>query len=260
MLVIDDPSDPRVAAFVNLPGRASGRDDTIIVESELAVQRLLAHGVPTRTVLVVDKRAAALEVPDGVSLLTCTQSVLDQIVGFSMRRGVIAIADRPSTPLSALVTRLRAPRSTIVCVSGIADPANLGAIVRNCRGLGADGMLVDPRGADVYGRKAIRTSMGNIFALPVVVDELSSAIATLRREIPDLIVAAATLSERSRDLRSYVRPARLLLILGNEGAGIPADVLALADVELSIPMHAGTDSLNVAAASAVFLYALRQDP
>ncbi len=225
----------------------------------LAVRRLLAHGVPTRAVLVVDKRAAALEVPDGVSVLTCTQQVLDQIVGFSMRRGVVAIADRLSIPLSALVTRLQAPRSLVVCVSGIADPANLGAIVRNCRGLGADGMLVDPRGADVYGRKAIRTSMGNIFALPVVVEELAAAIELLRHEVPDLVVAAATLSERSRDVRSYVRPAHVLLILGNEGAGIPADVLALADVELSIPMHAGTDSLNVAAASAVFLYALCGD-
>jgi tRNA G18 (ribose-2'-O)-methylase SpoU len=254
--VISDPADGRVAAFANLPARGDVRSDTIIVESVLAVRRLLQHGVPTRAILVVDTRAAQLQVPADVAVFTCAKPVLDQIVGFPMHRGALAIADRPRTPLTVLIERLQAPRSLVVCVSGVSDPANLGAIARNCRGLGAAGLLVDPRGGDIYARKSIRTSMGNIFALPVVVEELASAIATLRRNVPDLVVAAATLSQRSRDLRTYARPARVLLILGNEGAGIPADVLALADTELCIPMHNGTDSLNVAAASAVFLYAL----
>jgi len=253
---IDDPSDPRVSAFANLPARSDLRGDTIIVESDLAVRRLLQHGVPTRAVLVVDKRAAALEVPDGVAVYTCSQKVLDAIVGFPMHRGAIAIADRPRTPLASLAERLRAPRATVVCASGVSDPANLGSIARNCRGLGADGLLIDPRGGDVYARKSIRTSMGNIFALPVVEHDIVSAIEVLRARVPGLCVAATTLSERSRDVRSFTRPDHMLLIVGNEGAGIPRDVLDAACVELNIPMHAGTDSLNVATAVAVFLYAM----
>src|ERR1700733_752544 len=105
MITIDDPADPRVAAFASLQARGNVRGDTIIVESELAVRRLLQHGVPTRAVLVVDRRAASLEGADGVDVFVCTQQVLDAIVGFSVRRGAFAIAERPITPPEALIQK-----------------------------------------------------------------------------------------------------------------------------------------------------------
>jgi tRNA G18 (ribose-2'-O)-methylase SpoU len=98
--------------------------------------------------------------------------------------------------------------------------------------------------------------MGNVFAQTVVVAEIAAAIAGLKRTYAELEVAAATLSERAVDVARFQPQDRLVLIVGNEGSGVPADVLALADRELTVPMRSGADSLNVAAASAVFLYAL----
>ncbi len=252
---ITDIHDPRVAAFRDLPSRADPAGPRIIVESELAVRRLVASSTRTLAVLAVDKRAHHLEVPNDVPLYTCTQRTLDAIVGFSMHRGAIALAERPHAGLDALVSALAAP-GIVLCASGVSDPANLGSIARNARALGAAGLLIDPRGGDVYARKAIRTSMGNVFAQTVVVSDIATAIAGMKRAYPGLHVAAATLSERAVDVATVTPPDRLVLVVGNEGSGVPADVLTLADSELTIPMHSGTDSLNVAAASAVFLYAL----
>ncbi len=252
---ISDIDDPRVASFRNLPSRGDPVGPRIIVESELAVRRLLASTTCVEAVLVVDKRAHHLEVPQDVALYTCSQALLDAIVGFPMHRGAIALAERPRAGLEALVTALEAP-GLVMCASGVSDPANLGSIARNCRALGAAGLLVDPRGGDIYARKAVRTSMGNVFAQTVVVSAIGPAIAGLKRAYPALQVAAATLSGRAIDVADFTPPDRLVLIVGNEGSGVPPDVLAFADVELTVPMRSGTDSLNVAAASAVFLYAL----
>lgn len=244
-----------MVGYRNLPGRAELTGERIVVESDLAVRRLLESDVEVESVLAVDKRAATLPRRDGVPLYTATQKLLDGIVGFPMHRGAIALAKRPRASVDALAQMLTKP-GLMLCAAGVSDPANLGSIARNGRALGAAGLLVDAKGGDIYARKAIRTSMGNVFAQTVVVAELVTAIADLKRACPDLVVAAATLSERSIDVATYPTPERLLLIVGNEGSGVPADVLAIADVELTVPMQRGADSLNVAAASAVFLYAL----
>jgi tRNA G18 (ribose-2'-O)-methylase SpoU len=252
---ISDIDDPRVAGFRNLPSRADPLGPRIIVESELAVRRLLASSTRTLAVLAADNRAGDLDVPEDVPLYTCAPRTLDAIVGFPMHRGAIALAERPHTRLDALVAALAAP-GIVLCASGVSDPANLGSLARNARALGAAGLLIDPRGGDIYARKSIRTSMGNVFAQTVVVTEIATAIAGLKRAYPALQAAAATLSERAIDVATFAPPDRLVLIVGNEGRGVPADILALADLELTVPMHSGADSLNAAAASAVFLYAL----
>ena len=250
--------DPRLDPFRDLPARADKRSPSIIVESELAVARLLESAVHVRAVLTLESRASVYASVD-TTVYTVAQSVLDAVAGFSVRRHAFALADRPSRSLEGLVAVL--PESfVVVAASRVSDPANLGAIVRNCRAFGANGVLVDPLGADIYNRKAIRTAMGHVFAQSVVVTDLTEAIRALRRAAPDLRVVAATLSPRAVPLPGYALSKRTLLIVGNEGHGIAAELLALADDEVVIPMHDETDSLNVAAASAVLLYALQARP
>lgn len=252
---ISDIDDPRVVGYRDLPSRKELVDERIIVESELAVRRLLESDAEVESVLAVDKRAGSLPVRDGVPIYTTSQKMLEAIVGFPMTRGAMALAKRPAGTVDQLAGTLASP-GIILCAAGVGDTANLGSIARNGRALGASGLLIDAKGGDIYARKAIRTSMGNVFAQTVAVAELVPAIAALKRAAPDLVVAATTLSERSIDVAHYDTPERLLLIVGNEGSGVPRGVLAIADVELTVPMRSGADSLNVAAASAVFLYAL----
>nr|WP_255216050.1 RNA methyltransferase [Pseudenhygromyxa sp. WMMC2535] len=145
----------------------------------------------------------------------------------------------------------------MIAASGLADPRNLGALIRNAAAFDADGVIVDAAGADPFSRLAIRASVGNVFRVPLwVSDALPATLAQLRRELGMSLVAATPSGEHL--LGEYAAPARLLLLVGNEGAGLPADTLATADARVSIPMVESADSINVAAASAVLLFGLRR--
>ncbi|MDB5328354.1 MAG: hypothetical protein JWM57_3923, partial [Phycisphaerales bacterium] len=148
-----------------------------------------------------------------------------------------------------------APRDILLVLPEISDPLNLGAILRNAAAFGVGGVLIGPNSRDVLTRQTIRTSMGTIFTLPLARSlDLAADLAHLRA---NGYQSWATVLDDSADVPSEIAlPDRLALLLGNEGPGLPEDLVAAADRRVTIPMHNGTDSLNVAAASAVFLYAV----
>jgi tRNA G18 (ribose-2'-O)-methylase SpoU len=140
-------------------------------------------------------------------------------------------------------------------VQGLADPANLGSIVRSARAFAVDLVVLDRRGADPLSRRAIRGSMGHVFAQPLALaDDLEAATEVLRRAGAG--VWAATVGADAVALNAVSRPPRLALLVGNEGAGLPAPLRARADREVTIPLAPAVDSLGVAAATAVLLHAL----
>lgn len=259
-----DPHDPRLRPFAGLPARERGEGDAIVVEGELAVARALASEHPVRAVLLTPSHRARLgaAIPAAVEVLEAEAELVRQVVGFDFHRGCVAVMARPRAPtLDALVARVQAwpagPRRVLVA-EGLADPANLGAVIRNARALGVD-LVLHGRGADPWSRRAIRAAMGHGFSLPVVgCDDLSTTVAALRRALgPGARTVAAVVQPGAVPLPSYRAPERLLLLVGNEGAGLSAPLRALADDAVTIPLADGVDSLNVAAAAAVLLWALR---
>jgi tRNA G18 (ribose-2'-O)-methylase SpoU len=146
----------------------------------------------------------------------------------------------------------------VVVLEDIVDHTNVGAIVRNCAALGADAILVTPRCADPLYRRSVRVSMGTIFQVPWTrIDPWPGGLSLLREQ--GFVTAALALSENSISLDdlSADLPERLALILGSEGDGLSLNTIAASDVVVRIPMIGGVDSLNVAAASAVALWATR---
>ncbi|PIF02452.1 MAG: rRNA methyltransferase, partial [Propionibacterium sp.] len=143
----------------------------------------------------------------------------------------------------------------VVC-EDIVDHTNIGAIIRCAAGLGWDGVLLAPRAADPLYRRAIKTSMGTVFALPWArMKNHHSDLALLRQA--GFQLAALTLSETAVSLADYNPPEKLAILLGTEGSGLSSAWLDQADTAVKIPMSAGVDSLNVAAAAAVACYALQ---
>jgi tRNA G18 (ribose-2'-O)-methylase SpoU len=144
----------------------------------------------------------------------------------------------------------------------IVDHTNVGAIIRAAAGLGATGVLVTPRCADPLYRRAVRVSMGTVFQVPWTrIDPWPGGIAQLRSA--GFTVAAMALRPDAIPLDEFVKrglPARLALLLGTEGTGLAAPSVNAADVVIRIPMSGGVDSLNVAAAAAVALWATRPQP
>jgi tRNA G18 (ribose-2'-O)-methylase SpoU len=144
----------------------------------------------------------------------------------------------------------------------IVDHTNLGAVFRSCAALGVDAVLITPRCADPLYRRAVRVSMGTVFQVPWT--RMDNWPAGGLRELHDsgFTVAAFALGDGAINLDELAAdpPDRLAIVMGTEGDGLSRRAIQGADVVVKIPMAGGVDSLNVAAASAVALWALRPRP
>lgn len=260
--LVRDPGDPRLAAFADLRGR--DEPGSIVIEGELAVARALAGEHPVRAVLLTPSHRARLEasIPAGVQVLEADAALVRAVVGFDFHRGCVAVMDRPRAPtIDELAARVRAwpagPRRVLVA-EGLADPANLGAVIRNARAFGVD-LVLHGRGADPWSRRAIRAAMGHGFSLPVIgCEALPAAVAAVKQALgAGARTVAAVVQPGAVPLPSHRAAERWVLLVGNEGAGLSEPLRALADDAVTIPLAPEVDSLNVAAATAVLLYGLR---
>ena len=149
----------------------------------------------------------------------------------------------------------------VVVLEDIVDHTNVGAIFRSVAALGADAVLVSPRCADPLYRRSVRVSMGTVFQVPWTrLPEWPEAARMLHAH--GFSIAALALADGAVSLRDLAAdpPERLALVFGAEGDGLSRHALEAADHVVTIPMAHGVDSLNVAAAAAVVLYALAVDP
>jgi tRNA G18 (ribose-2'-O)-methylase SpoU len=256
---ITHPDDPRIADYRELKERHLNSDGRrFVAESERVVRRLIASGWPIRSLLVTPPRLAALgDVLPAVEALGCPvyvtgQGVMDGIAGFHVHRGCLAIGERPAAPAIPADARL------IVALEDLVDVDNLGAIVRNAAAFGADALLLSPRCADPFYRKAIRVSLGSVFTLPIVrvaPGGWPQEIVALR-ERRGFTAIALVLAAGAEPLGELAPPDRTVLLLGAEGPGLSAGAIAACDRRVTIPMSPAADSLNVATAAAIFLYHL----
>jgi len=196
------------------------------------------------------------------------------ITGFRLTRGLMAAFRRPA-PLSPADVCGSARR--IAVLQGIVDAANVGAIFRSAAALGIGAVLLTPDSCDPLNRRSVRSSMGAVFQVPWATVgpapgaatgavspapratlEVGCAIVSTLHQLGYKTVAMA-LTDRSIHLDSSVLTAepRLAIILGNEGDGLPASTISASDWTVRIPMSAGVDSLNVAAAAAIAFWQLR---
>jgi tRNA G18 (ribose-2'-O)-methylase SpoU len=262
ILRIDDPRDPRLADYRDLTDIALRRitepaEGLYIAESAKVLARALAAGHRPRSVLVQEKWLAdtARLVADEVDVFVVTEEVAASLTGYVVHRGVLAAMHRPA--LAEVAEVVRGAR-TVVILEDIVDHTNVGAAFRSAAALGADAVLVTPRCADPLYRRSVRVSMGTVFQVPWTrLPEWDAAAPMLRAA--GLHLAALALSDDAVALDDFVarRPERVALLLGAEGDGLSRGALAAADTVVTIPMAGGVDSLNVAAASAVALWALR---
>jgi tRNA G18 (ribose-2'-O)-methylase SpoU len=154
--------------------------------------------------------------------------------------------------------QLLAGTRRVAVLEDIVDHTNVGAIFRSAAALDIDAVLVSPRCGDPLYRRSVRVSMGTVFQVPWArLESWPQDLSLLRQH--GFTVAALELTEDALDVDRLAaqRPDRLALVLGTEGAGMSPETLAAVDLAVKIPMRAGVDSLNVAAASAVAFWELR---
>jgi tRNA G18 (ribose-2'-O)-methylase SpoU len=182
---------------------------------------------------------------------------LEAITGYRVHRGALAAFHRPELPDPAA---LLASAHRVVVLEDIVDHTNVGAIFRSVAALGADAVFITPRCADPLYRRSVRVSMGTVLQVPWTrLPEWPDAASLLHAH--GFTIAALALADNAVSLRDLAAdpPERLALVLGAEGDGLSRSALDAADLIVTIPMAHGVDSLNVAAAGAVALYALAID-
>lgn len=263
---IEGLDDPRVADYVGLTDVAlrSRREPELglyLAESEKVIRRAMAAGHRPRSMLLAERWLEPLAdlveavLRTGAPVLVGAPGTLESITGFHLHRGAIAAMHRPPLPTLAAVL---AGAHRVVVLEDVVDHTNVGAIFRSAAGIGADAVLVSPRCADPFYRRSVRVSMGGVFQVPWTrLDPWPAGLRTLREA--GFVVAALALSPSALDLDELAArpPASLALVLGTEGDGLSGSALAEADLTVRIPMAGGVDSLNVASAAAVALWAVR---
>jgi len=263
-LTITDPGDPRLADYVRLRDTSLRRhleseQGLFIAEGEKVIRRAIEAGYRPRSFLLAERWLDGLR--DVVQrwpaapVFVVTEDLAEQVTGFHVHRGALASLHRERRHrLDELVAMQR-----VVVLEDIVDHTNVGAIIRNAAALGWDGALLSPRAADPLYRRSIKVSMGAVFSLPWARLEDWWAAPGMLAAAGFLTVAltpapdALTLSELAASISAGTRVA---VMLGTEGAGLSRRWSDEAEVRARIPMFAGIDSLNVAAAAAIACYAL----
>jgi TrmH family RNA methyltransferase len=171
-------------------------------------------------------------------------------------QGLVAVCDLLDVSLETVLAQ-SAPPQLVVVLAAVRDPGNAGTVLRTCDAAGADAVVFSDTSVDPYNGKCVRASAGSLFHLPVVVGaSMPDTIAALRAAGLQILAADGS---ASADLDELERAGTLgrpsAWIFGNEAWGLPTDLLESADVAVRVPIHGRAESLNLAAAAAVCLYA-----
>ena len=188
-----------------------------------------------------------------IPVYTGSRSLLEQLTGYTLTRGVLCAMRRPQ-PKS--VEEVLEGARRVCVIDGVVDATNIGAIFRSAAALGIDAVLVTHTCCDPWNRRAVRVSMGSVFLVPWTRLDTPITDTLHRHGFKTMAMALRDDSVLLDDPRLQAEP-RLAIIMGNEGDGLPGQTIAEADYVVRIPMQHNVDSLNVAAASAVAFWALR---
>lgn len=267
-IAVDRPDDDRLADYVRLRDatlrrRLETEHGLFIAEGAKVIRRALAAGYRPRSLLLAERWLPDLDDvladwPD-VPVFVVSEELAEAVTGFHVHRGALASLQREHR--HAWTELLEFDR--LVVLEDVVDHTNVGAIFRNAAALGWDGALLAPRAADPLYRRAIKVSMGAVFSLPWArLPDWHEAPARLQ-DAGFLVVAlglgsaAVPIEEVRASL--LAAPRRVAVLLGTEGTGLSQRWLDQADMIAEIGMHAGIDSLNVAATSAIACYLLARE-
>jgi len=289
---IGDAGDPRLADYasltdVHLRRSLEAEHGLFVAEGEKVIRRAIQAGYPVRSMLMSDGKlaaAAGLAADCPAPVYVVPPAVAERLTGYHVHRGALASMRRKPLPaVGAVVTQParriivledlvdhgnvgRAEQHTepvrrIIVLEDLVDHGNVGAIFRCAAALGVDAIILSPRCADPLYRRAVKVSMGAVFAIPYArMTDWHGGLAELRAAGFQLL--ALTPDQSAVPIGQVTMGARAALLLGTEGDGLSSRWLGEADQAVCIPMApgamaAGVDSLNVVAATAIACQSLR---
>lgn len=245
-----------------------------LVEGRQAVREALR--VPGVVEAVFFRWAAAMDNVDlldlakeaGVTYYGVSEQNLATMTDTVTPQGVVAVARAVDVPLKSVLRKKKPKReekprkkhrrkdvSLVVICAQVRDPGNAGTVIRCADAFGADAVILSSDSVEVYNPKTVRASVGSIFHLPIVVGvDLAEAIAACRKAGMQIFATDGAAGTDLTDLDAALE-APTAWVMGNESWGLPVEHLALADHTVAVPIYGQAESLNLATAAAVCLYA-----
>jgi tRNA G18 (ribose-2'-O)-methylase SpoU len=297
---VADPGDPRLADYarltdIRLRTSMESAHGLFMAEGEKVIRRAVAAGFGVRSMLVTRDKLAVLADLAGLCpgpVYVVSQEIAEQVTGYRVHRGALASMARRALPTVASLLSGNAPAGggaaggdagpappgsgrqardgqpgwprRIVLLEDLVDHANVGAIFRCAAALGVDAVILSPRCADPLYRRAVKVSMGAVFAIPYArMSDWRGGLAEIRAA--GFTLLALTPDQSAVPLGRATSAGRVALLLGTEGDGLSSRWLAEADTAVCVPMSPGAmsmgvDSLNVVAAAAIACHELARLP
>jgi len=240
-----------------LQRKARRADQQFLVDGPQAVREALAAHVVRDLFVSIDATETARELEQqarqqGVRVHVVDSAALSSLSGSVTPQGVVALADVVKVSISDLLSG-----QLLVLLDGIADPGNLGTVIRVADAAGATGVVVSRASVDIHNDKCVRSTAGSLFHLPVAVElDLLDVVTALQSGGFQVLGTSAS---SDRDLNDVIDSgkltARTAWVLGNEAHGLSPEVAAACNQLVRIPLYGRAESLNLATAAAVVLYA-----
>ena len=213
-----------------------------VVEGSKIVQEAIDLSLPLRVVVGTEKGLNSVEL-NGVKSECVTDEVFSSISVEKSPQGVLCVLEKP---LNLLVP----PISNCVLLDGVADPANVGAIIRTAAASGYNTVYMTENCADPFSPKATRCSMSGVFRVNIVRADINDILSVM-----SLPIYVADMG--GENVFTHKRTSDICLVIGNEGHGVSKELKDRADFTVSIPMDNGVESLNAAVSAGILMYGLK---
>jgi RNA methyltransferase, TrmH family len=262
MRVVSSRQNPIVAAFRALADQPDPTGTRLLLDGAHLVSDARSSGLDFETVAVAASKLASqteegllaqrLE-REGIDVIEASDAVFDALSPVKSPSGIVAIAARKGITAAEICAQ---PDAFILAVIDVQEPGNVGALIRAAEAGGVTGALVCGASANPFSWKALRGSMGSVLRLPIAAGLGTHQGFTLMRKSGVRTVAAIPRGGQDPDAIDW--RGKTGLLLGGEGPGLTDEAIALCDARVTIPMAGGVESLNVAAAGAILVYAARR--
>jgi len=238
------------AAFA---GQARLSGGMVAIEGDHLLEEALRSGMVFKTIFVAESRPVPRMVPRGVEVLTLSDEVFGSVVETQSPQGVAGLLVPPVPVLEDVLGSAAKGLPLILIAAGVQDPGNLGTLVRSAEAFGATGVITTAGTVSAWNQKALRASAGSVFRVPVVSAGMDEIVGLKARGVR-LMAAVGADGNGVQAAQAVDFVGGCAVMIGNEGAGLSAELLEIADVQVTIPCPGPVESLNAAIAGSLLLY------
>lgn len=239
-----------VRSLRNKKGRITAQ--AMLLEGCRLVKDAVDSGAEIRYFVVSDsfcgKEGLFLSQVSNIKTIQVSDVLFSRINETQSPQGIIAVAEFPIYDQNEIINSVK----RVIALENLQDPGNLGTIIRSADACGFDAVILSKDSADPYNSKVIRSTMGSLFHIPVILtDDIYKALEELK--LRNIFLVAAHTRDASPCWQADMS-GNLVIIIGNEGNGLSDKIIELADMTVMIPMLGNAESLNASAAASMLIY------